>query len=73
MALAGAAVLGHAFPVYLKFKGGKGVATSAGALFALAKFSTVGAILIFLLVVALWRLFPWDQLSRPPVSLFFTF
>ena len=52
---AGAAVLGHAFPVYLKFKGGKGVATSAGALFALAKFSTVGAILIFLLVVALWR------------------
>ena len=56
MALAaGAAVLGHAFPVYLRFKGGKGVATSAGALFALAKFSTVGAILVFLLVVALWR------------------
>jgi glycerol-3-phosphate acyltransferase PlsY len=56
MALAaGAAVLGHVFPIYLRFKGGKGVATSAGALFGLAQFSTAGAILVFLLVVALWR------------------
>jgi glycerol-3-phosphate acyltransferase PlsY len=29
-------VIGHSFPVWLHFKGGKGVATSAGALFALA-------------------------------------
>ena len=28
-------VIGHAFPVWLRFKGGKGVATSAGAVFAL--------------------------------------
>ncbi len=31
-----AAVLGHLFPVWLKFKGGKGVATTLGAYFALA-------------------------------------
>ncbi|MGB0768751.1 MAG: glycerol-3-phosphate 1-O-acyltransferase PlsY [Phycisphaeraceae bacterium] len=32
LAIGVAAVLGHVFPVFLKFKGGKGVATSAGAL-----------------------------------------
>lgn len=30
--LAGAAISGHLFPVFLKFKGGKGIATTAGAL-----------------------------------------
>lgn len=39
-------VIGHSFPVWLKFKGGKGVATSAGALFALMPFVLlIGAVI----------------------------
>ncbi len=39
-----AAVLGHVFPVYLKFKGGKGVATSAGVALAVWPFYTLPAL-----------------------------
>jgi acyl phosphate:glycerol-3-phosphate acyltransferase len=43
-----ACVLGHVFPVWLRFKGGKGVATSAGALFGLMPLAAlVGALIWF--------------------------
>jgi glycerol-3-phosphate acyltransferase PlsY len=55
-ALAGlAAVLGHLFPVWLKFKGGKGVATALGVLFAMAWPVAVFAALIWLAVAVLTR------------------
>lgn len=54
IALCGAAtVLGHMFPVYLRFKGGKGVATGLGAFFYLAPVAALGCLLVFLVTVSL--------------------
>jgi glycerol-3-phosphate acyltransferase PlsY len=47
-----AAVLGHVFPVWAGFRGGKGVATSAGVFAVLAPVATVPALIIF--VVTAW-------------------
>jgi glycerol-3-phosphate acyltransferase PlsY len=46
-----ACVLGHTFPVWLKFKGGKGVATSLGVLFAVMPLLATSAVLTVWLVV----------------------
>jgi glycerol-3-phosphate acyltransferase PlsY len=51
-----AAVLGHVFTLWLRFKGGKGVATSAGVLAGLIPFAFVTVLATFLLVLALWRI-----------------
>jgi len=49
------AILGHMFTVWLRFKGGKGVATAVGAFAALAPRAIVVALVLFLIVVALTR------------------
>jgi glycerol-3-phosphate acyltransferase PlsY len=43
-------VIGHSFPLWLKFRGGKGVATSAGALFGLMPLAAVIAVVIWVSV-----------------------
>jgi glycerol-3-phosphate acyltransferase PlsY len=53
-----AAILGHMFSLFLKFRGGKGVATSAGVMLGLFPYFTlpaVGAIAVFLAVFLRWR------------------
>lgn len=58
LAVGCAAVLGHIFPVYLNFKGGKGVATSLGMVLGLYPYYTiagVGAFLVWVGVVLIWK------------------
>ena len=56
MVLAGlAALLGHCFPVWLGFKGGKGVATGFGVFIALSPLAAVSAVAVFLVVFVFWR------------------
>jgi len=51
-----AAVLGHNFPVWLKFKGGKGVATTLGAVFVMAWPVGLGACATWLVMANLFRI-----------------
>jgi glycerol-3-phosphate acyltransferase PlsY len=48
-------VVGHCFPIWLKFQGGKGVATALGAFTALAPKAVLIAFIAFVLILALTR------------------
>lgn len=55
LAYAGAAILGHVYSVWARFRGGKGVATSAGVLIALAPWAVLAAASVWALTVFLTR------------------
>jgi len=56
MMLAGLfALIGHCFPIWLKFKGGKGVATAAGVFLVLCPAALLGSLILFVIFVAFWR------------------
>jgi acyl phosphate:glycerol-3-phosphate acyltransferase len=56
MSLAALAVMaGHTFPIFLKFKGGKAVASFLGAFLRLAPVGTIAIIVVFVVVVAWTR------------------
>ena len=48
------ALLGHQYPIYNRFKGGKGIATGLGILLALSPISCLFSGTIFVVVVSLW-------------------
>lgn len=50
-----AVFLGHLYPIYFKFKGGKGVATALGVIFAISPFLGLAAIVTWLVVFAFSR------------------
>ncbi len=55
IAVALTAILGHIFTIFLNFKGGKGVATSAGVFIALTPLSVGIALVVFIITVWLTR------------------
>ncbi len=49
------AIVGHIFPVWLRFRGGKGVATGLGSWIALAPRGVLVMVIVFVIMVALFR------------------
>lgn len=67
-----AAFLGHLYPLFLKFQGGKGVATGFGALLALAPMAALGLVVVFALVAGTTRIVSLGSLATAvaaPLSL----
>jgi len=56
LAYGAAAIIGHVFPVYMRFRGGKGVATSAGVFLALAPEAVGLGLLTWMIVIKLTRM-----------------
>ena len=49
------AIVGHCYPVYLKFRGGKGIATALGIFLVLSPVAVLGAAIVFGITVATTR------------------
>jgi len=68
------AVVGHMFPVWLRFHGGKGVATGAGAFLALDPLALAAGLIVFAMVIILTRFVSLASiLSTASIPLFLRF
>jgi acyl phosphate:glycerol-3-phosphate acyltransferase len=69
------AVMGHIFPIYLKFKGGKGVATTFGIFLAITPLATLYTMLAFVIIVAITRYMSVGSIVAAicfPIFIYFT-
>ena len=67
-----AAVLGHMYPVFHRFRGGKGVATALGVLFALNLYVALGTAATWLIIVFFFRISSLAALVSALFAPFFT-
>ncbi len=75
LAFGAAAILGHVYSIYVRFKGGKGVATSAGVFLALAPVALLVGLGVWLAVVATTRIVSIASIAAAlvvPVMVFLT-
>ena len=65
-----AVVLGHMFSVWLRFRGGKGVATGLGAYLLISGMAVAAAAVVWIVVVVFWRYFSLARSRRRRRCLF---
>jgi acyl phosphate:glycerol-3-phosphate acyltransferase len=63
LAYGAAAIVGHVFSVFTRFRGGKGVATAAGVFLAVAPTAVLPAFVVWLAVLGLWRMVSLASIS----------
>ena len=61
------ALIGHSFPVWLNFQGGRGVATGAGVFLPISWHAVVGALVVWVVVLVFWRYVSLASISAAAV------
>jgi glycerol-3-phosphate acyltransferase PlsY len=69
--IAAACIFGHMFSLYLRFRGGKGVATSLGVVLGIWPFFTFTAVLALLVWIAIWGMTRYVSLASMLAALAF--
>jgi len=71
LAVAAGCILGHMFSIYLRFRGGKGVATSLGAVLGIWPYFTLTGAVVLAIWVAVWGMWRYVSLASIVAALAF--